>query len=47
MGHEMGLGVDFIRDKTIHIITKFSTLAFAQRDFDGLEGKCKILFSKI
>ena len=43
----MGLGVDFIRDKTIHIITKFSTLAFTQRDFDGLEGKCKILFSKI
>ena len=38
MGHEMGLGVDFIRDKTIHIITKFSTLlAFTQRDLDWRE----------
>lgn len=28
MGHEMGLWVDLISDKTIHIIMKFSQLTF-------------------
>ena len=42
MGHEMGLWVDLISDKTIHIIMKISQLTFTlDRQVKGIEEKAR------